>query len=115
MSIFTQIMDAISKAFEVAGVAVVVVGFGVALARAGRQALRKQYGEAYEMGRATFGRSVLLGLEVLVAADIIRTVAVEPTLSNLWVLALLVVIRTFLSWSLEVEIDGHWPWQRHRS
>ena len=61
--------------------------------------------------RATFGRSVLLGLEVLVAGDIIRTVAVEPTLENLLVLGLLVLIRTFLSWSLEVEIDGRWPWQ----
>ena len=62
--------------------------------------------------RATFGRSVLLGLEVLVAADIIRTVAVEPTIDNLLVLGLLVLIRTFLSWSLEVEIDGRWPWRR---
>jgi uncharacterized membrane protein len=51
---------------------------------------------------------------VLVAADIIRTVAVDPTLDNLYVLGLLVLIRTFLSWSLEVEIDGRWPWQRHR-
>lgn len=115
MSNFTQVMDAVSHAFEVAGVAVIVAGFGVALAQAGRRALRKEYAQAYEVVRATFGRSVLLGLEVLVAADIIRTVAVEPTLSNLWVLALLVVIRTFLSWSLAVEIDGHWPWQRHRS
>jgi uncharacterized membrane protein len=66
---------------------------------------------AYEKVRSTFGRSVLLGLELLVAGDIIRTVAVDPTLDNLLVLGLLVVIRTFLSWSLEVEIDGHWPWQ----
>ena len=63
------------------------------------------------MFRATFGRSVLMGLEVLVAGDIIRTVAVDPTLENLLVLGLLVIIRTFLSWSLEVEIDGRWPWQ----
>jgi len=61
--------------------------------------------------RATFGRSILLGLELLVAGDIIRTVAVDPTLNNLFVLGLLVMIRTFLSWSLEVEIDGRWPWQ----
>ena len=67
---------------------------------------------AYEAFRATFGRAVLLGLEILVAADLIRTIAVEPTLKNLAILALLVVIRTFLSWALEVEIEGRWPWNR---
>jgi uncharacterized membrane protein len=114
LSDFTQIMDAISKAFEIAGVTIIVLGFFVALARAGVRVWHKEYTEAYESVRATFGRSVLLGLEVLVAADIIRTVAVDPTLDNLYVLGLLVLIRTFLSWSLEVEIDGRWPWQRHR-
>ena len=58
-----------------------------------------------------FGRSILLGLEFLVAADIIRTVAVQPSLENVTVLGLIVFIRTFLSFSLEVEIDGRWPWQ----
>jgi uncharacterized membrane protein len=61
-----------------------------------------------------FGRSILLGLEFLVAADIIRTVAVEPSLGNVGVLGLIVLIRTFLSFSLEVEIDGVWPWHRRR-
>ncbi len=114
MSNYTQAMDAISRAFEVAGVGIIVIGFWVALVRALARVGRKEYTEAYEAMRATFGRSVLLGLEVLVAADIIRTVAVDPTLDNLYVLGLLVLIRTFLSWSLEVEIDGRWPWQRHR-
>jgi hypothetical protein len=59
-----------------------------------------------------FGRSILLGLEFLVAADIIRTVAVQPSLENVAVLGLIVLIRTFLSFSLEVEIDGRWPWRR---
>jgi hypothetical protein len=59
-----------------------------------------------------FGRSILLGLEFLVAADIIRTVAVQPSLENVTVLGLIVLIRTFLSFSLEVEIDGRWPWRR---
>jgi uncharacterized membrane protein len=62
--------------------------------------------------RSTFGRSILLGLEILVAGDIIKTVALQLTLTNLLVLGLLVVIRTFLTWSLEVEIEGRWPWQR---
>jgi len=109
---FTQMMDLLSRVLEGVGVLVVVLGFWVALARAVSRAARKEYRDAYEVMRATFGRSVLLGLEVLVAADIIRTVAVEPTLDNLIVLGLLVLIRTFLSWSLEVEIDGRWPWQK---
>lgn len=62
--------------------------------------------------RKTLGRAILVGFELLVAADIIRTIAVEPTLQNVLVLALIVVIRTFLSMSLQVEIEGRWPWQR---
>lgn len=65
----------------------------------------------YKQLRANLGRSILLGLELLVAADIINTVAVEPTLDRLAVLAGIVLIRTFLSVSLEVEIEGRWPWQ----
>ena len=63
--------------------------------------------------RHRVGRALLLGLEILVAADIIRTVVLEPTLSNVLVLGLLVLIRTFLSWSLVLEIEERWPWQRH--
>jgi uncharacterized membrane protein len=62
--------------------------------------------------RSDLGRSILLGLEFLVAADIVNTVAIDPTLDSLAVLAGIVLIRTFLSFSLEVEIDGRWPWQR---
>jgi uncharacterized membrane protein len=65
----------------------------------------------YEHYRASLGRSLLLGLEILVAADIVRTVALEPTLRNILILGLLVVIRTFLSWSIVLEIEGRWPWQ----
>lgn len=107
-------MRGVSTGFEVVGVLVIVAGFVFALWRAAQRLAEKRSAEAYEAVRATFGRSVLLGLEILVAADLIRTIAVEPTLKNLAVLAALVGIRTFLSWSLEVEIDGRWPWQRHR-
>ncbi|WP_212742887.1 DUF1622 domain-containing protein [Sphingomonas sp. 2SG] len=65
--------------------------------------------------RSGLGRSILLGLEFLVAADIINTVAVEPTIESLLVLASIVLIRTFLSFSLKVEIDGRWPWQKGQS
>jgi hypothetical protein len=68
--------------------------------------------EGYRIVRTVFGRSILLGLEFLVAAAIIRTVAVQPSLQNVAVLGLIVLIRTFLSFSLEVEVDGRWPWRR---
>jgi uncharacterized membrane protein len=68
----------------------------------------------YENYRHSLGRSLLLGLEILVAADVVRTVALEATVESVVVLGLLVLIRTFLSWSLTVEIEGYWPWQRKR-
>jgi uncharacterized membrane protein len=71
--------------------------------------------ERYDRYKRRLGRSLLLGLEILVAADIVRTVALDATLDSVVVLGLLVVIRTFLSWSLVVEIEGRWPWQHERS
>jgi uncharacterized membrane protein len=68
--------------------------------------------DAYRRGREVFGRGILLALEILIAADLIRTVAVEPTLENIGVLALIVVVRTLLSFSLDVEIDGVLPWRK---
>ena len=94
-----------------AGVAVIVVGVLSAVVVAGRALAAHQPG-VYPLFRRHLGRSILLGLELLVAADIIRTVAVTPTLGSVAVLAVIVVIRTFLSWSLELEISGRWPWQR---
>ena len=73
--------------------------------------IKQQVGNAYEQFKARLGKALLLGLEFLVAADIIRTVALEPTLQNVMILGLLVIIRTFLSWSLVVEIEGRWPWR----
>jgi len=108
---FALMMGTVTRGFELLGVAVIVSGLVMATGQVLVLVARKESEQAYERFRATFGRSVLLGLEVLVAGDIIRTVAVDPTLDNLLVLGLLVVIRTFLSWSLEVEIDGRWPWQ----
>ena len=66
---------------------------------------------AYRVCRQDLGRAILLGLEFIVAGDIIRTVVVHPTLDNLIVLAIIVVIRTFLSITLQLEVEGHWPWQ----
>lgn len=69
----------------------------------------------YTEFRNRVGRALLLGLEILVAADIIRTVVLEPTISNVLVLGVLVLIRTFLSWSLVLEIEERWPWQPKRT
>jgi uncharacterized membrane protein len=77
--------------------------------------LHTQPDKRYDQYKRRLGRSLLLGLEILVAADIVRTVALDATLESVIVLGLLVVIRTFLSWSLVVEIEGRWPWQHERS
>jgi uncharacterized membrane protein len=75
--------------------------------------LQQKRESAYQQYKVYLGKALLLGLEFLVAADIVRTVALEPTLLNVGVLGILVVVRTFLSWSLVVEIEGRWPWQAH--
>ncbi len=72
---------------------------------------QRQQADAYKRFKDKIGKALLLGLEFLVAADIIRTVALSPTLQNIVVLGVLVLIRTFLSWSLVLEIEGRWPWQ----
>jgi uncharacterized membrane protein len=100
------------QVFEISGLACIVGGFIFALVRAVPFVRERRTTAAYHTLRVTFGRSVLLGLEILVAADLIRTIAVKLTLENVGVLGALIGIRTFLSWSLEVEIDGRWPWQR---
>ncbi len=109
---FDEALRSIALVIESIGIGVIVIGaVAAALIALGR--LRKEGGGgAYHALRTNLARSILLGLELLVAADIIGTVAVEPTLQNLYVLGLIVLIRTFLSISLEVEIEGRWPWQR---
>ncbi len=95
--------ELIGSAFEVAGVAVLVMGSILAFGPAAFRGLRLY-----------LGRSIVLGLELLIAADIIHSVAIAPTFASVGVLGLIVLVRTFLSWSLEVEINGEWPWQRSR-
>jgi uncharacterized membrane protein len=73
---------------------------------------RNAQGTSYRQYKNTLGAALLLGLEILVAADVIRTVALEPTIENIAALGLLVVVRTFLSWSIVVEVEGHWPWSK---
>jgi uncharacterized membrane protein len=99
-------------------VGVIVLIAGAVIASAAclvRVVRRRSFGDAYHELRADLGRAILLGLEFLVIADIIGTVAVEPTLQNLGVLAVIVAIRTLLSFALELEVSGRWPWQRDRA
>jgi uncharacterized membrane protein len=99
---------------EIAGV-VLIIG-GLVLATARYLLVRKAESVTrYQRYRQDLGRAILLGLEVLVAADIVRTVAFTPTIESVLVLAMIVAIRTFLSWSLALELEGHWPWQRRAS
>jgi len=110
---FTEVMDDVAKAFEGLGAAVLVLGLLLSLGIAARDWLRTRQGRvAYRTLKETFGGVLLLGLEILVAADLVRTVAVEPTLENVAILGLIVLIRTFLSFSLEIEIEGVPPWRR---
>ncbi len=110
---FSRVMDHVAQGFEALGAAVLVAGIVwsfvlavVAWRRSGRPAT------GYVALRSAFGGTLLLGLEVLVAADLVRTVAVAPTIDNVLVLGLIVLIRTVLSFSLETEIEGVAPWRR---
>ena len=111
LTVFNETLELVTRAIEAAGVAVIVLGAIYALFRALRLLRGSDAPHAYHEFRQKLGRSILLGLELLVAADIIGTVAVEPSLENVLILALIVLIRTFLSISLTVEIENRWPWQ----
>ena len=107
---FFGAIETVGKVIDAVGVATIALG-GVLAAGIAVGRLLRRTPDTYRLFRSQLGRAILVGLELLVAADIIRTVAVEPTLANVGVLAVIVVIRTFLSWSLELEISGRWPWQ----
>jgi uncharacterized membrane protein len=110
---FAELMEHVAQGFEALGVVVLVAGLLWSLGLAGTVWLRARHGRAaYQLLRSTFGGVLLLGLEILVAADLIKTIAVATTLENVIILGLIVLIRTFLSFSLEIEIDGTLPWRR---
>lgn len=120
MENFQPIIEKVGIVVDAAGVLVIVIGILIASVRTMLPApAQTQPGvegvDGYSLYRRRIGRAILLGLELLVAGDIIRTVAVAPTLENLAVLAGIVIIRTFLSFSLELEISGRWPWQAKKS
>ncbi len=105
------IVEHTGEIVELVGVAVIVGGLVVAFVQLLLRLRHDGRESAYRVTRQSIGRSILLGLEILVAGDIIRTVALDPTFTSVGVLAIVVLIRTFLSFTLEVEITGRWPWQ----
>lgn len=111
MANYREVMDGIGRAVDAVGVLVIVVGALLATVRF----IVKRHGEtgtSYRLYRQDLGRAILLGLEFLIAGDIIRTVVVAPTIENVLILGLIVLIRTFLSMALQLEVEGRWPWQR---
>jgi uncharacterized membrane protein len=113
---FKDAVDIVSKVVDGTGVVVIVVGLLLAtgvFALAQRERTPRVL--AYRVYRQQVGKAILLGLEFLVAGDIIRTVAVDPSFTGVGVLAILVAVRTFLSFTLEVELEGRWPWQARRT
>ncbi|MDI6854612.1 MAG: DUF1622 domain-containing protein [Deltaproteobacteria bacterium] len=111
MASYRDLMESVGVAIDTAGVLIIVIG---ALLATWRFLTHRQGepGAAYRVYRQDIGKAILLGLEFLIAGDIIRTVVVSPTLQNVLVLGLIVLIRTFLSMALELEVEGRWPWQR---
>jgi uncharacterized membrane protein len=109
---YNHAMVTIGEVVDAAGVAVIAVGTAIATGVAAIQLARRETG-IYRGFRQQLGRTILLGLELLVAGDIIRTVATQPTFTSVAILGLIVLIRTFLSFSLEVELTGRWPWQQN--
>ena len=110
--VLNSLWNGIATGLEIAGVAVIVMGaVGTAIPFFWRSLKEGDFHTAFTQFRSDFGKSILLGLEFLVAADIIRTVAVTPDLRSVLVLGAIVLIRTFLSYSLQLEVTGYWPWQ----
>jgi uncharacterized membrane protein len=112
-STLAETMEHVAEFFEIIGALILVAGLVVATVLALRSLIRsRDAATAYRVLRQAFGGAILLGLEVLVAADLVRTVAVAPTLENVVTLGTIVLIRTVLSFSLEIEIEGVAPWRR---
>ena len=112
---FTEVISFAGYAIEGVGVSVVIIGSILSSLTYLRSFRRLPADIAYQNFRRQLGRSIILGLEFLIAGDIIRTVIVEATLPNVAVLAIIVIIRTFLGMTLHLEIEGRWPWQTEQN
>ena len=109
--VFNDVIEKIGMTIDAAGVVVIVAGAAIAFV-ASVVRLSRRESDVYRRFRQQLGQTILLGLELLVAGDIVRTVAASPSLTSVAILAAIVLIRTFLSFSLELETTGRWPWQK---
>ena len=109
---FHETMERVVQGFEVAGVAILVVGSLLAFVSAALELRRGSAQAAYQRARQGVGRAILLGLEVLIIADIVLTITVDRTFDSAITLGIIVLVRTFLSFSLEIELEGTLPWRR---
>ncbi len=114
MELIHPYIEWLARALEIMGVVIIVGGVALATVLFAVQGRRAGWRIAYDSYRANLGRGILLGLELLVGADIIGTITAPLTLNSVGLLALVVLIRTFLSFALETEIEGCWPWQRRK-
>ncbi|MDH3635566.1 MAG: DUF1622 domain-containing protein [Gammaproteobacteria bacterium] len=111
---FKEVISIAGYGIETIGVLVIIVGSAAASFRFLSRFRKEPEGVAYDAVRRQLGRSIILGLEFLIAGDIIRTVIVADTLTNVTILGLIILIRTFLSFSLHFEVEGRWPWETAR-
>ncbi len=111
---FSEVISIAGYAIEAVGVLIIVLGSCIASVVFVRTYRHQPEGMAYKTYRRQLGRSIILGLEFLIAGDIIRTVVVADTLENVAVLGLIILVRTFLSVTLHLEVEGRWPWQEDR-
>jgi uncharacterized membrane protein len=111
---FDHALEIVVRSFEVVGIAVLAIGSLWALAGAALAARRGDRASVYSRVRRDIGRSILLGLEILIIADIVQTITIDPTLESAAALGIIVLVRTFLSFSLEIELEGVPPWRRGR-
>lgn len=114
VSLIAPILEPMASALEFFGVAVIIIGVAVATLIYLKDVFFIPGENAYTRYRANLGRGILLGLEILIGADIIATIISPLTWESVGLLGLIILIRTFLSFSLEAEIDGEWPWKRRR-
>ena len=109
----TIYIETVSVVVDIVGIAVILLGIAIGFLELLHGLVKHlQIANRYDMLRIRIGRALLLGLEILVASDVIRTVALQPTLQNLLILGVLIVIRTVVSWTLFMDIANRWPWQR---
>ena len=107
----THSLELLIQPLEICGAGLLILGFIVATWVRARQTLQQGYDAAFGAYRQSLGRSVLIGLEVLVAATIIKTIIIEPSIESLGVIVVMIAIRTILGWTTALEIQGKWPWQ----